>query len=187
MANDAEMPERIARIIRENLSGVTSTDPDIRAAQEDDLMRTAELIAADLCASGQQVRALALLEAARFIETMEQVVPPEPMTAEMLKAVAGAGLRYMAKRLAPLTPAPQPEGMECPRCASVGGFGCYECTPPQPSEMIAAVERAFDEIRELNMSGRDENGHRWANSDLIDQTVTEGLVALRALKGSDNG
>ena len=59
--------------------------------------------------------------------------------------------------------------------------------PPQPSEMIAAVERAFDEIRELNMSGRDENGHRWANSDLIDQTVTEGLVALRALKGSDNG
>ncbi len=53
-----EMPERIARIIRENLSGVTSTDPDIRAAQEDDLMRTAELIAADLCASGQQVRAL---------------------------------------------------------------------------------------------------------------------------------
>ena len=57
--------------------------------------------------------------------------------------------------------------------------------PPQPSEMIAAVERAFDEIRELNMSGRDENGHRWANSDLIDQTVTEGLVALRALKGDD--
>lgn len=58
-----------------------------------------------------------------------------------------------------------------------------QARPPQPSEMIAAVERAFDEIRELNMSSRDENGHRWANSDLIDQTVTEGLVALRALKG----
>lgn len=55
--------------------------------------------------------------------------------------------------------------------------------PPQPSETVAAVERAFDKIRELNMSGRDENGHRWANSDLIDQTVREGLVALRALKG----
>ena len=55
----------------------------------------------------------------------------------------------------------------------------------QPSETVAAVERAFDKIRELNMSGRDENGHRWANSDLIDQTVTEGLVALRALKGDD--
>ena len=55
--------------------------------------------------------------------------------------------------------------------------------PPQPSETVAAVERAFDKIRELNMSGRDENGHRWANSDLIDQTVTEGLFALRALKG----
>ena len=57
--------------------------------------------------------------------------------------------------------------------------------PPQPSETVAAVERAFDKIRELNMSGRDENGHRWANSDLIDQTVTEGLVALRALKGEE--
>ena len=55
--------------------------------------------------------------------------------------------------------------------------------PPQPSASVVAVERAFDKIRELNMSGRDENGHRWANSDLIDQTVTEGLVALRALKG----
>lgn len=67
------------------------------------------------------------------------------------------------------------------------GFGEAKLTahPPQLSEIIAAVERAFDEIRELNMSGRDENGHRWANSDLIDQTVTEGLVALRALKGDD--
>ncbi|WP_028711040.1 hypothetical protein [Paracoccus pantotrophus] len=43
-------PKRIARIIRENLSGVTSTEADIRSAQEDDLMRTAELIVADLCA-----------------------------------------------------------------------------------------------------------------------------------------
>lgn len=51
MQND-EMLERIARIIRENLSGVTSTDPDIRAAQEDGLIKTASLIA-DLCASGQ--------------------------------------------------------------------------------------------------------------------------------------
>lgn len=102
-----EMPERIARIIRENLSGVTSADPDIRAAQEDDLMRTAELIAAALCASGP-VRAQAFIESARFIEEMEQVDSPEPMTADMLKAVAGAGLREMAKRLAALTPAPQP-------------------------------------------------------------------------------
>ena len=56
--------------------------------------------------------------------------------------------------------------------------------PPQPSVSVAEVEHAFDEIRELNMSGRDENGHRWANSDLIDQTVTTGLIALRALKGA---
>lgn len=67
------------------------------------------------------------------------------------------------------------------------GFGEAKLTtnPPRPSEMVAEVERAFDEIRELNMSGRDENGHRWANSDLIDQTVTTGLIALRALKGGD--
>ena len=57
--------------------------------------------------------------------------------------------------------------------------------PPQPSMSVAEVEHAFDEIRELNMSGRDENGHRWANSDLIDQTVTTGLIALRALKGGE--
>ena len=49
-----------------------------------------------------EVRALAFIEAARFIEEMEQVDPPEPMSADMLKAVAGAGLREMAKRIAAL-------------------------------------------------------------------------------------
>lgn len=67
---------------------------------------------ADLCASGP-VRAQAFIESARFIEEMEQVDPPEPMTADMLKAVAGAGLREMAKRLAALTPAPQPTCRKC--------------------------------------------------------------------------
>lgn len=43
------------------------------------------------------------------------------------------------------------------------------------------IEKALNDIQELNMSGADENGHRWANSDLIDQTVMEGLSALRAL------
>ena len=47
------------------------------------------------------------------------------------------------------------------------------------------LRKVLESIRELNMSGRNENGHRWANSNLIDQTVTEGLVALRALKGDD--
>ena len=68
---------------------------------------------------------------------------------------------------------------------AVGDFEGDAGHPPQPSVSVAEVERAFDEIRELNMSGRDENGHRWANSDLIDQTVTTGLIALRALKGGD--
>lgn len=39
---------------------------------------------------------------------------------------------------------------------------------------------ALVEIRELNMSGEDENGHRWANSDLIEQTI---VFALPAIKG----
>ena len=113
-------PKRIARIIRENLSGVTSTEADIRSAQEDDLMRTAELIVADLCA---------------------------------------------------LTPAPQPEGMECPRCASVGGFGCYECTPPQPSETVAACETVLICAQEMCKAGHPVSAFNVATD------------ALRALKG----
>lgn len=123
MTNDEQMPELDAAI--ERLKAATpKTAPwtvwdfsdrgEVPIDKEIAIILNAvvsgELTRADLCASGQQVRALALLEAARFIETMEQVDPPEPMTAEMLKAVAGAGLRNMAKRLAPLTPAPQPEG-----------------------------------------------------------------------------
>ena len=66
---------------------------------------------------------------------------------------------------------------------------CYDkiATPPaapvKGAVTVEAAKRAFDEIRELNMSGRDENGDRWANYDLIDQTVTEGLAALNALAG----
>ena len=43
------------------------------------------------------------------------------------------------------------------------------------------VSRALDNIRDLNMLPADENGHRWANSDLIDQEVMAGKLALRAL------
>ena len=177
---------------------------------------------ADLCASGQRVRAVEMLgELLAYDEWRMHnggVVPDR-----FLGVINRARDAYRAA----LTPAPQPsaatptaqeavaclhgycDAENCPACSQDqevaqptedeldeawksgfnAGFGESKLTahPPQPSEMIAAVERAFDEIRELNMSGRDENGHRWANSDLIDQTVTEGLVALRALKGSDNG
>lgn len=138
MANDAQMPERIARIIRENLSGVTSTDPDIRAAQEDDLMRTAELIAADLCASGQQVRALEWTDLGggsfRAFLPIFGSVRVEPygccdwwevlwsMPGQCDKLIpdvfdnpddakAAAQAEYERRVLAALTPAPQPEGL----------------------------------------------------------------------------
>lgn len=48
---------------------------------------------------------------------------------------------YIRADLCALTPAPQPEGQECSRCGSVGGFGCYECTPsaatPTAQEAVA--------------------------------------------------
>ncbi len=78
--------------------------------------------------------------------------------------------------------APQPEGEAVPKCVACEdspkppNVPCAVCGahPAQPGETVAAVERAFADIRELNMLDRDENGHRWANSDLIDQTVTSG-------------
>lgn len=49
-----------------------------------------------------------------------------------------------------------------------------------PAQIRAdALRDVFDQIRALNLSGRDENGHRWANSDLIDQCVVSGLGLLR--------
>ena len=47
----------------------------------------------------------------------------------------------------------------------------------------AALIKALDEIRELNTTGRDENGHKWANSDLIEQTI----VAALSTKEDGNG
>ena len=45
---------------------------------------------------------------------------------------------------------------------------------------IKALEEALNEIRELNMTAEDENGHRWANSDLIDQTIMLALSTLNS-------
>ena len=122
-------------------------------------------------------------------DRIPEAVPVTPIPVEVPTTVieAGAESADSAVETEP-TATPQPTEDELDEAWKSGfnaGFGEAKLTahPPQPSEMIAAVERAFDEIRELNMSGRDENGRRWANSDLIDQTVTEGLVALRALKG----
>jgi hypothetical protein len=36
---------------------------------------------------------------------------------------------------------------------------------------VEALTGALDNIRELNMTGQDENGHRWAHSDLIEQEI----------------
>ena len=122
MANDAQMPERIARIIRENLSGVTSIDPDIRAAQEDDLMRTAELIAADLCASGQQVRAV-VERLPRYDIDVDGDIMPDP-TGEYLER---------SDVLAALTPAPQVDAEHC-GCGDKACLACFPSTTPPAQE-----------------------------------------------------
>lgn len=43
-----------------------------------------------------------------------------------------------------------------------------------------ALRKALDEIRELNLENEDENGHRWANSDMINQTIVSVLAELEA-------
>lgn len=40
----------------------------------------------------------------------------------------------------------------------------------------AAAVKALLNIRELNMAGADENGHRWANSDLVEQEIVFALT-----------
>lgn len=45
------------------------------------------------------------------------------------------------------------------------------------TERIQALEEALRNIRELNATGVDENGHRWANSDLIEQEIVFALAA----------
>lgn len=45
-------------------------------------------------------------------------------------------------------------------------------------EKLAVLTEALKEIRELNMSGADESGHRWANSDLIEQTIVFARMAI---------
>ena len=48
---------------------------------------------------------------------------------------------------------------------------------------VAKAVEALENIRELNLTAEDENGHKWANSDLIDQEIVFGLIAIRARKG----
>ena len=42
---------------------------------------------------------------------------------------------------------------------------------------IEALEAALENIRELNMTATDEDGHRWANSDLIEQEIVAAFAA----------
>jgi hypothetical protein len=46
---------------------------------------------------------------------------------------------------------------------------------------VRAMVEALGNIREMNMTGEDENGHRWAHSDLIEQEI---VAALARLKGT---
>ena len=51
---------------------------------------------------------------------------------------------------------------------------------------VKRLTQALSEIRELNMSAEDENGHRWANSDLIEQTIVFAMAGARkAMEGGE--
>ncbi len=55
----------------------------------------------------------------------------------------------------------------------------YEGGPVQPDATAireTALIKALENIRELNLSGADEHGHRWANSDLIEQEIVFALT-----------
>lgn len=50
------------------------------------------------------------------------------------------------------------------------------CIMLQPLlDRATAMKRALEAIRKLNMMPPDENGHRWANSDLIEQEIVAAL------------
>lgn len=52
------------------------------------------------------------------------------------------------------------------------------------NKLIQEMRDALNEIRELNLENEDENGHRWANSDMINQTV---VFALSKAKSQQEG
>jgi hypothetical protein len=43
---------------------------------------------------------------------------------------------------------------------------------------VAELVEALRNIRELNMTAEDENGHKWANSDLIEQEIAAALAKI---------
>ncbi|TWI29375.1 hypothetical protein [Paracoccus sulfuroxidans] len=107
-------------------------------------------------------------------------------------AYAAAQADYEDRILAAIQADPEPQPVACKTCSDFGLHEhalqpCRDCTQSSAGtvsvEAAARVKIALNEIRELNMTATDGDRHRWANSDLIDQTVTEGLVALRALAG----
>lgn len=136
-----------------------------------------EFVRSDLCASGQQVRAL---EARPWVvfDAVFRFLKIDAKTQEVIDAITSA-----------LTPTPQPEGRECSRCGSVGGFGCYECIPPQPSETVAEAAQVL-----INAYSRDDNlGRtlaRLANEAQQYSPAAEAFLlevaALRALKGGSD-
>jgi hypothetical protein len=45
-------------------------------------------------------------------------------------------------------------------------------------DKLAEAMGSLRNIRELNMTAEDENGHQWANSDLIEQEIVAALAEL---------
>lgn len=68
--------------------------------------------------------------------------------------------------------------------------GVYDVQPDAAAIREAALVKALQNIRDLNTSGADEHGHKWANSDLIEQEIVAALALIDkpggdTMKGGD--
>lgn len=54
----------------------------------------------------------------------------------------------------------------------------YRARAERAEAQLTAAMEALATIRDLNMSGVDANGHRWANSDMIEQEIVAALQPI---------
>jgi len=58
---------------------------------------------------------------------------------------------------------------------------------PDMAALVTVLEQAIGNIRDLNMTEPDANGHRWAVSDLIEQECVFASTALSKLAAIEPG
>lgn len=62
----------------------------------------------------------------------------------------------------------------------LGAFSSISATADHRMVYVNRLEMALKNIRDLNLTAEDENGHKWANSDLIEQEIVFALAQIGA-------